>query len=109
MALFLMSATDSSDVPMLGRIVRPADYARVLAAPLRLRSPHFAVHHLEGRPLPPGNACARCHVLVKKWSACSRTRPSQSRIASAWRRPSSTSVSERVPVTSLAVFALDLA
>jgi len=39
-----------SDV--LGRIVRPADYARVLATPLRLRSAHFAVHHLEGRPLP---------------------------------------------------------
>jgi ribonuclease P protein component len=37
----------------LGRIVRPADYVRVLAAPMRLRSPHFAVHHLEGRPLPP--------------------------------------------------------
>jgi len=37
----------------LGRIVRPADYARVLATPLRLRSAHFAVHHLEGRPLPP--------------------------------------------------------
>ena len=59
MALFLMSATDSSDVPMLGRIVRPADYARVLAAPLRLRSPHFAVHHLEGRPLPPKRRTAR--------------------------------------------------
>jgi ribonuclease P protein component len=41
------------DVPVLGRIVRPADYARVLATPLRLRSAHFAVHHLEGRPLPP--------------------------------------------------------
>ncbi len=37
---------------VLGRIVRPADYARVLATPLRLRSAHFAVHHLEGRPLP---------------------------------------------------------
>lgn len=42
-----------SDSPQLGRIVRPADYVRVLATPLRLRSPHFAVHHLEGRPLPP--------------------------------------------------------
>ena len=38
--------------PLLGRIVRPADYVRVLATPMRLRSPHFAVHHLDGRPLP---------------------------------------------------------
>jgi ribonuclease P protein component len=41
-----------TDPPQLGRIVRPADYVRVLATPMRLRSPHFAVHHLEGRPLP---------------------------------------------------------
>jgi len=40
------------DSPLLGRIVRPADYVRVLATPMRLRSPHFAVHHLDGRPLP---------------------------------------------------------
>jgi ribonuclease P protein component len=40
------------DSDQLGRIVRPADYVRVLATPMRLRSPHFAVHHLEGRPLP---------------------------------------------------------
>jgi ribonuclease P protein component len=38
---------------VLGRITRPADYARVLATPLRLRSAHFAVHHLDERPLPP--------------------------------------------------------
>ena len=41
------------DFPLLGRVVRPADYARVLATPMRLRSPHFAVHHLAGKPLPP--------------------------------------------------------
>ena len=40
------------DSSLLGRIVRPADYVRVLATTLRLRSPHFAVHHLAGRPLP---------------------------------------------------------
>ena len=40
------------DSSLLGRIVRPADYVRVLATPMRLRSPHFAVHHLVGRPLP---------------------------------------------------------
>jgi len=47
------------DSAQLGRIVRPADYVRVLATTMRLRSPHFAVHHLEGRPLPlkpPGRA-----------------------------------------------------
>jgi ribonuclease P protein component len=46
-----MTAGDH-DSPLLGRIVRPADYVRVLATPMRLRSPHFAVHHLDGRPLP---------------------------------------------------------
>jgi ribonuclease P protein component len=40
------------DSSLLGRIVRPADYVRVLATPMRLRSPHFAVHHMDGRPLP---------------------------------------------------------
>jgi ribonuclease P protein component len=40
------------DSPLLGRLVRPADYVRVLATPMRLRSAHFAVHHLVGRPLP---------------------------------------------------------
>ena len=42
----------NDDSPLLGRIVRPADYVRVLATTMRLRSPHFAVHHLDGRPLP---------------------------------------------------------
>jgi ribonuclease P protein component len=46
-----MTAGDLA-TPLLGRIVRPADYVRVLATPMRLRSPHFAVHHLDGRPLP---------------------------------------------------------
>jgi ribonuclease P protein component len=46
-----MTAADL-DAPLLGRIVRPADYVRVLETPMRLRSPHFAVHHLPGRPLP---------------------------------------------------------
>ena len=46
----------------LGRIVRPADYVRVLATPMRLRSPHFAVHHLVGRPLPLKRAMPRSVV-----------------------------------------------
>lgn len=46
-----MTAGDLDSL-LLGRIVRPADYVRVLATPMRLRSPHFAVHHVDGRPLP---------------------------------------------------------
>lgn len=37
---------------MIGRIVRPVDFERVLAAPQRSRSAHFAVHYLCGAPLP---------------------------------------------------------
>jgi ribonuclease P protein component len=47
------------DSSLLGRIVRPVDYVRVLATPMRLRSPHFAVHHLDGRPLPLKRLMAR--------------------------------------------------
>lgn len=36
----------------VGRLVRPADFERVLAAPVRLRSAHFALHHVADRPLP---------------------------------------------------------
>lgn len=50
--------------PLLGRIVRPADYVRVLATPMRLRSPHFAVHHLVGRPLPLKRAMPRAASAV---------------------------------------------
>jgi ribonuclease P protein component len=50
------------DSPLLGRIVRPADYVRVLATTLRLRSPHFAVHHLAGRPLPLKRPMARSAI-----------------------------------------------
>jgi len=53
-----MTAGDH-EPPQLGRIVRPADYVRVLATPMRLRSPHFAVHHLVGRPLPLKRAMPR--------------------------------------------------
>lgn len=47
------------DSSLLGRIVRPVDYVRVLATPMRLRSPHFAVHHLDGRPLALKQLMAR--------------------------------------------------
>ena len=52
-----------SDSPLLGRIVRPADYVRVLDTPMRLRSPHFAVHHLDGRPLPLKRRLPRAVVV----------------------------------------------
>jgi ribonuclease P protein component len=35
---------------MIGRIVRPADFERVLATAPCSRSTHFAVHHVSGRP-----------------------------------------------------------
>ncbi|MDT9002338.1 ribonuclease P protein component [Paucibacter sp. APW11] len=39
---------------MIGRIVRSADYERVLGASSRARSSHFAVHHLAAKPSLPG-------------------------------------------------------
>ena len=38
---------------MIGRLLQSADFERVLAAPTRSRSAHFALHHLATSPLPP--------------------------------------------------------
>ena len=38
---------------MIGRIVRSADFERVLGGPSRARSSHFAVHHVAARPSLP--------------------------------------------------------
>jgi ribonuclease P protein component len=38
---------------VIGRIVRSADFERVLSAPTRARTPHFVVHHLQGAPSLP--------------------------------------------------------
>jgi ribonuclease P protein component len=38
---------------MIGRIVRSADFERVLGRPSRARSSHFAVHHVAARPSQP--------------------------------------------------------
>src|SRR3954470_544008 len=57
------------DSSLLGRIVRPADYVRVLATTLRLRSPHFAVHHLAGRPLPLKRPMSRAVVDAEEAGA----------------------------------------
>ena len=41
---------------MIGRIVRPADFEKVLATSMRSRSTHFAVHHVPGSPSRPRGA-----------------------------------------------------
>ena len=38
---------------MIGRIVRSADFERVLGTPVQARSTHFAVHYLRSRPSVP--------------------------------------------------------
>jgi len=38
---------------MIGRIVRSADFERVLGKPSRVRSSHFAVHHVAACPSQP--------------------------------------------------------
>lgn len=40
------------------RLLRSADFERVLASPLRCRSTYFAAHHLSALPGRPGKACA---------------------------------------------------
>jgi len=37
---------------VIGRIVRSIDFERVLGAPSRARSAHFAIHHVAGVPSP---------------------------------------------------------
>jgi ribonuclease P protein component len=39
---------------MVGRIVRSADFERVLRTPPRTRGPHFALHHLAASPSRSG-------------------------------------------------------
>ena len=43
---------------VIGRIVRSVDFERVLSAPTRARSTHFAVHYVDGAPSLPGKASA---------------------------------------------------
>lgn len=44
---------------MIGRIVRSADFERVLGTPSRARSAHFAVHHVAASPSQPRRRIAR--------------------------------------------------
>jgi ribonuclease P protein component len=41
---------------MVGRLLRTADFERVLSQPPCSRSAHFALHHVAGAPLPVGKA-----------------------------------------------------
>ncbi len=41
---------------LIGRIVRSADFERVLGTPVRARSAHFALHHLDDVPSRPARA-----------------------------------------------------
>ncbi|HET6599958.1 MAG TPA: ribonuclease P protein component [Burkholderiaceae bacterium] len=38
---------------MIGRLLRSADFERVLGTPTQAKSAHFAVHHVAGRPSAP--------------------------------------------------------
>ena len=41
---------------MIGRVLRSADFQRLLATPMRSRSAHFALHHVAARPSLPARA-----------------------------------------------------
>ena len=53
-----MSSSSAPVCVVIGRIVRSVDFERVLAAPSRARSPHFAIHHVAGVPSTPARALA---------------------------------------------------
>jgi ribonuclease P protein component len=52
------SGLGPNDGAAVGRIVRSADFERVLRAPTRARTFHFAVHHLADRPNRPARSAA---------------------------------------------------
>jgi ribonuclease P protein component len=47
---------------MVGRILRTADFERVLAAAPRARSAHFALHHVPARPSQPRRPAAKAEA-----------------------------------------------
>jgi ribonuclease P protein component len=53
---------------MIGRIVRSADFERVLGKPSRARSVHFAVHHLAASPSLPAKPAKRLSTDVAELS-----------------------------------------
>jgi ribonuclease P protein component len=48
-----MTGPRPADPPPVRKLVRSADFERVLGAPSRARSTHFAVHHLASAPSRP--------------------------------------------------------
>jgi ribonuclease P protein component len=58
---------------MLAQLTQSADFERVLGAPSRTRSPHFALHHLAQGPLPakkPDSAQAKADLSTGTAPAC---------------------------------------
>jgi ribonuclease P protein component len=53
---------------MIGRIQRPVDFERVLARPSRVRSAHFALHHLSADPAPSAWASAKLRTAKAELS-----------------------------------------
>ena len=47
------SAPPVTGHPVFGRLVHKADFERLLATRSRMRSAHFAIHHVSGGPLGP--------------------------------------------------------
>jgi ribonuclease P protein component len=68
---------------VIGRLVRSVDFERVLNAPSRARSAHFAVHHLAGRPSAPSRGAV--HALSTELST-EATRASASPVDEAAER-----------------------
>lgn len=76
---------------MLGRIVRSADFERVLGLPTSARSPHFALHFLAGAPSRGARAGAASAIGKGKLSTSDQpscTQPVDDLPASSPRRPS---------------------
>jgi ribonuclease P protein component len=48
---------------VLGRILRSADFERVLGRPACARGPHFAIHYADARPTPTSNPAVRAQVV----------------------------------------------
>jgi ribonuclease P protein component len=44
---------------MVGHLVDPADFRRLLATPMRSRSAHFALHHVKASPSTPSRPVSR--------------------------------------------------
>jgi ribonuclease P protein component len=66
---------------MIGRLVHKADFEHVLAAPTRLRSPHFALHHVPQAPCKPVTAWHAAQAKLRETTphAAEQTAPQGSK------------------------------